>query len=439
MSYKSVKSKTQLSTEVCSDANKSLLRTQSIQNDPKEKEENKLLFKESISSSAKGNEIMSAFDNDDELRSPQSKEGGEDEAFNVRECEDIIFSYLSENSNEVKSVMVNFLIWEAYNIPYHNNKNEDGQFGEKFYMICNNSMIFEHEKAWNIKDLIVLKCLNSYSGFFLLLTKEKMSKELYVLEVISKESCLNKEVKEKVHMIDRVSHLVKNNIFFVQICAKFETKFSFCFLYEYVKYGDLTTMISKKQRCLSENQVKIFMAEIALALNFLHENGIIYRNLSFNNVLVVNSRWVKLRGLKNCVYAKKCRGKCGSYWFMAPEMLLDFPYNRSVDFWSLGMLGFKLLSGFPRKGSRCSEEILRKIPKRKKRGSFPVLRQFERDFIDLPSYLSQNARKIIEELMQVDPVRRLGNGLFKFKEIQRHPFFEGIDWRKPEEMTLSNY
>ncbi|XP_023209699.1 protein kinase C iota type-like [Centruroides sculpturatus] len=439
MSYKSAKSKTQLSTEVCPDANVSLLRSQSIQYDQKEKRENKLLFKESILSSSMDNKITLAFDNNDELRSSQSKEERENEAFNVRENEDLIFAYLSENFNEVKSVMVNFLIWEAYNIPYHNNKNEDRQFGDKFCMIANNSMIFENEKAWNIKDLIVLKCLNSCSGIFLLLTEEKMSNELFVLEVISKESCLNKEVKEKVHMIDRVSHLVKNNIFFVQIYAKFETKFSFCFLYEYVKHGDLTTMISRKQRRLSENQVKIFMAEIALALNFLHENGIIYRNLSFNNVLVVNSSWVKLSDLKNCVYAKKCREKCGSYWFMAPEMFLDFPYNRSVDFWSLGMLGFKLLSGLPRKGSRCSEEILRKIPKGKKRGSFPVFRQFERDFIDIPSYLSQNARKIIEELMQVDPVRRLGNGLFKFKEIQRHPFFQGINWRKPEEMAISNY
>lgn len=114
--------------------------------------------------------------------------------------------------------------------------------------------------------------------------------------------------------------------------------------------GNLAELLDEKEK-LSEEVARIYVAEILLALESLHANGIIYRDLKPENIVIDADGHAMLTdfGLskKGSDEQMMHHSFCGTAAYLAPEMLQRCGHNRQVDWYLLGVLMYELLVGMP--------------------------------------------------------------------------------------------
>ncbi|CAG8483366.1 5876_t:CDS:10, partial [Racocetra fulgida] len=152
-------------------------------------------------------------------------------------------------------------------------------------------------------------------------------------------------------------------------------------------------------------------------LEYLHKQGIIYRDLKLDNILLTLDGHIKIAdyGLckENMGYGDTTNTFCGTPEFMAPEILLEQRYGRAVDWWAFGVLIYEMLLGQSPFRGDDEDEIFDAILE---------------DEILYPINMSRDSVSILQKLLTRDPERRLGSGKSDAEEIKRHPFFKGVNW-----------
>ena len=115
---------------------------------------------------------------------------------------------------------------------------------------------------------------------------------------------------------------------------------------DYTSNGTLHHLL-KKSKYLDEKTAFKYFIQVTSAVNFLHENNLVHRDIKPENILLDENNIVKL-----CDFGWCCEltvGNritfCGTYEYMAPEVMNEMPYNHSVDLWSLGVLLYEMLQG----------------------------------------------------------------------------------------------
>lgn len=219
--------------------------------------------------------------------------------------------------------------------------------------------------------------------------------------------------------------------FLIQLRYAFQTDSHLYFATDFYDGGDVFTLLQSNRGRLSENHARRIIAEIVLALSWLHERNIVYRDLKPENVVLDGQGHVRLAdfGLAKVLKSDQdylTQTICGTTAYAAPEMLRSNPYNVSLDLWCLGVFTYHVLSGrtpfnFKGKSMEEMEELQR-------------TRQ-----IRYSSSLSLEAVALIKGLLQVDPFRRS-----TLEDVKRHPFFRGIDWmrvarKEPHQDDISNF
>ncbi|XP_010582134.1 PREDICTED: ribosomal protein S6 kinase alpha-5 isoform X5 [Haliaeetus leucocephalus] len=192
---------------------------------------------------------------------------------------------------------------------------------------------------------------------------------------------------------------------------------------DYINGGELFTHLSHRER-FSESEVQIYIGEIVLALEHLHKLGIIYRDIKLENILLDSDGHVVLTdfGLSKEFLTdenERAYSFCGTIEYMAPDIVRggDTGHDKAVDWWSVGVLMYELLTGaspFTVDGEKNSQaEISRRILK-----SEPPY----------PQEMSALSKDIIQRLLMKDPKKRLGCGPTDADEIKQHPFFQNMNW-----------
>lgn len=119
---------------------------------------------------------------------------------------------------------------------------------------------------------------------------------------------------------------------------------------DYCPGGDLGKIILKEKR-LTEERAKIYLAEILLALEDLHKRNIIYRDLKPDNVVIDEYGHALLTdfGLskEGILDNEAASSFCGSIAYLAPEMINGIGHGKSVDWYLLGVLLYEMLVGIP--------------------------------------------------------------------------------------------
>jgi len=104
---------------------------------------------------------------------------------------------------------------------------------------------------------------------------------------------------------------------------------------------------------------------------------------------------------------------CGTPEYIAPEIILSKGHGKGVDWWSLGILVFEMLAGYPPFSDEKSKTIFEKILY---------------DKIETPEFFHPFAKDLIDKLLVVDQAKRLGCCKNGVADIKNHPWFAGIDW-----------
>ncbi|KDQ09884.1 hypothetical protein BOTBODRAFT_505684 [Botryobasidium botryosum FD-172 SS1] len=268
-----------------------------------------------------------------------------------------------------------------------------------------------------LEDFNFLAVLGKGNFGKVMLAEEKKTTGLYAIKVLKKEFIIENDEVESTRSEKRVflAAARERHPFLLGLHSCFQTETRIYFVMEYVSGGDLMLHIQRKQ--FSLRQAKFYAAEVLLALEYFHANGIIYRDLKLDNILLTLDGHVKVADYGLCKeemwYGKTTSTFCGTPEFMAPEILLEQRYGRAVDWWAFGVLTYEMLLGQSPFRGDDEDEI------------------FDAILEDEPLYpitMPRDAVSILQKLLTRDPARRLGSGEGDAEEIKRHPFFKDTNF-----------
>ncbi|KAI4334461.1 hypothetical protein L6164_019154 [Bauhinia variegata] len=269
--------------------------------------------------------------------------------------------------------------------------------------------------------------------------------QYFAMKAMDKGVMLN---RNKVHractereILDMLDHP-----FLPALYASFQTKTHVCLITNYCPGGELFMLLDRQpKKVLKEDAVRFYAAEVVVALEYLHCQGIIYRDLKPENVLLHSNGHVSLTDFDlSCLTSsqpqllipatnekkKKQKGHqapifmaepmrasnsfVGTEEYIAPEIITGSGHTSAVDWWALGILLYEMFYGYtPFRGKtrqKTFANILRKDLK------FLKNRQ-----------VSFHAKQLMYRLLHRDPKSRLGSKEGA-NEIKRHPFFRGVNW-----------
>ncbi|KAL6421928.1 hypothetical protein ACFW04_010807 [Cataglyphis niger] len=291
-------------------------------------------------------------------------------------------------------------------------------------------------RQYSLNDFELIRVIGRGSYAKVLMVELKRTKRIYAMKVIKKSLVTDDEDIDWVQTEKHVFETASNHPFLVGLHSCFQTPSRLFFVIEFVRGGDLMFHM-QRQRRLEEKHAQFYVAEISLALNFLHEKGIIYRDLKLDNVLLDHEGHIKLTDYGMCkegIREGDTTGTfCGTPNYIAPEILRGEEYSFSVDWWALGVLLYEMLAGrSPFDLTGASEEP----DKNTEDFLFQVILE---KTIRIPRSLSVKAASVLRGFLCKDPAERLGcrKRPSGFLDIIAHPFFKTIDWEMLEQKQLT--
>lgn len=157
-----------------------------------------------------------------------------------------------------------------------------------------------------------------------MLAETKRSRKLYAIKVLKKEFIIENDEVESIRSEKRV-FLIANrerHPFLTNLHACFQTETRVYFVMEYISGGDLMLHIQRGQ--FGTKRAQFYAAEVCLALKYFHENGVIYRDLKLDNILLTLDGHIKIADYGLCKedmwYGSTTSTFCGTPEFMAPEV-----------------------------------------------------------------------------------------------------------------------
>jgi serine/threonine protein kinase len=207
---------------------------------------------------------------------------------------------------------------------------------------------FDYKNLKKAKISGKLNILGSGAFGHVFLAKHNLDGKFYAVKQMQKDKI--KEAGANCDFIYREinihSRLTHENI--VNLLSYEEDKDSFYLVLEYATGGTLFNLIKRNKNGFDEATAFKYFIQAAAAVQFIHEHGLVHRDLKPENLLLTDKGIVKLCDFGWCVELSMGNRQtfCGTYEYMAPEVIKEKPYNQSIDVWSLGILLYELIHGF---------------------------------------------------------------------------------------------
>lgn len=301
----------------------------------------------------------------------------------------------------------------------------------------------------SIDDFEILKPISRGAFGRVFLARKRTTGDLFAIKVLRKADMIRKNAVESI-LAERNILISVRNPFVVRFFYSFTCRDNLYLVMEYLNGGDLYSLL-RNLGCLDEDMARVYIAEVVLALEYLHTLHVVHRDLKPDNLLIAHDGHIKLTdfglskvGLINSTddlsgpavsgtmllgegedslcaseqpdqrERRQKRSAVGTPDYLAPEILLGTGHAETADWWSVGVILFELLTGIPPFNAEHPQTI------------FDNILNCKIPWPGVPEEMSYEAMDLIDKLLTEDPNQRLGaKGA---AEVKRHPFFKDINW-----------
>ncbi|RDX72955.1 putative serine/threonine protein kinase IREH1, partial [Mucuna pruriens] len=309
------------------------------------------------------------------------------------------------------------------------------------------SPIHSSRDRTSIDDFEIIKPISRGAFGRVFLAKKRTTGDLFAIKVLKKADMIRKNAVESI-LAERDILITVRNPFVVRFFYSFTCRENLYLVMEYLNGGDLYSLL-RNLGCLDEEVARVYIAEVVLALEYLHSLRVVHRDLKPDNLLIAHDGHIKLTdfglskvGLINSTddlsgpavngtsllgedepdvftsedqrERRKKRSAVGTPDYLAPEILLGTGHAFTADWWSVGVILFELLVGIPPFNAEHPQTIFDNILNRKI--PWPAV----------PEEMSPEALDLIDRLLTEDPNQRLGSK--GASEVKQHVFFKDINW-----------
>ncbi|XP_050215392.1 probable serine/threonine protein kinase IREH1 isoform X2 [Mercurialis annua] len=314
---------------------------------------------------------------------------------------------------------------------------EDAPMEDDVVRSLRTSPIHSSKDRTSIDDFEIIKPISRGAFGRVFLAKKRTTGDLFAIKVLKKADMIRKNAVESI-LAERDILISVRNPFVVRFFYSFTCRENLYLVMEYLNGGDLYSLL-RNLGCLDEDVARVYIAEVVLALEYLHSLRVVHRDLKPDNLLIAHDGHIKLTdfglskvGLINSTddlsgpavggtsmleddepqlsaseqqqERRKKRSAVGTPDYLAPEILLGTGHGTTADWWSVGVILFELIVGIP--------------PFNAEHPQIPWPR--------VPEEMSTDAQDLIDRLLTEDPHQRLGAG--GASEVKQHVFFKDINW-----------
>ncbi|KAI9718178.1 MAG: camp-dependent protein kinase catalytic subunit [Chrysothrix sp. TS-e1954] len=268
---------------------------------------------------------------------------------------------------------------------------------------------------YHLDDFNFQRTLGTGSFGRVQLVQSKHNSRFYAIKVLKKAQVV--KMKQVEHTNDERKMLARvKHPFLITLWGTFCDSRNLYMVMDFVEGGELFSLLRKSQR-FPNPVAKFYAAEVSLALDYLHSLNIIYRDLKPENLLLDRHGHLKITDFG---FAKEVPDitwtLCGTPDYLAPEVVSSKGYNKSVDWWSLGILIYEMLCGFtPFYDSGSPMKIYENILKGR---------------VKYPPHLHPDAQDLLSKLITADLTKRLGNLVNGSKDVMDHHWFAEVTWER---------
>ena len=282
-----------------------------------------------------------------------------------------------------------------------------------------NISLYLHDESVSLEDLLFIKEIGKGNYGAVSLVMNKKTKFPYALKAINKESIIKDNLTENIELEKNI--LLKiDHPFIVKLVKCLKTEKNIFFLLEYIKGKELFDVI-RDIGYLNKEQTNFYIASMMIAINYLHERKIIYRDIKPENIIIEKNGYLKLIDFGTAKEIEdRTKTIIGTPHYMAPEIILGGGYSFQVDFWSISICMYEFICGevpFGEKEEDAMEIYFEIINSHLK---FPTNITIDKDF-----------KHLMKKMLDKNPSYRISN----FHSIKNHPWFKDFKW---DELTNLN-
>lgn len=277
-------------------------------------------------------------------------------------------------------------------------------------------------KAATLDDFDMIKAIGKGAFGDVWMAKHDKSGENYAIKILDKAHIAQTDTLQNVLMEKRILKLIHEKEicpFIVELRFAFQDENKLYLVLSLVTGGDLYSNLDKMpNKCFPVDVVRLYAAEILLALQWMHQKRVAYRDLKAENVLIGSDGHIVVTDMGlakqwNPDEEMHSDSIVGTPEYMPPEVIREEGHSLTMDFWSLGVLAYELMVG---QTPFSSDDA---------KGLFVNILMHAPAF---PDYIPVDAQDWIMQLLNKDPTERLGAGPNGAEKIRQHKYFSCFDW-----------
>ncbi|KAI7890326.1 camp-dependent protein kinase 2 [Mucor mucedo] len=310
----------------------------------------------------------------------------------------------------------------SYNSSSNEQRNFDGSSGRSrttstYTSVYNDQSIIKqrHDRPrLKLADFNMLRTLGTGSFGRVHLVQSRVNARYYAVKVLKKAEVVRlKQVEHtnnEKHILESVAHP-----FLVNMWGTFQDNVNLYMVMDYVPGGELFSVLRRSKR-FPDHVAKFYAAEVILAIEYMHSKNVIYRDLKPENLLLDSQGHIKITDFGFAKHVPDITWTlCGTPDYLAPEIIQSKGYGRAVDWWSLGVLVFEMLAGFPPFYDDDHLKLYEKILAGR---------------VKYPNYFIVHSKDLLKRLLTADLTKRYGNLKDGSEDIKRHAWFQGVDFNR---------